>query len=320
MEKVLAISDIHPRDRLAYWYDVACKVLVKHECRIARPSAFDATMLHAALGDLGVVNIESLGLRGGGRTARAIRNAEDDVFFLCLQLDGSATLSQDGREAVITPGDFTLLDAQRPFTWRYTAHWKQVIIKIPHRALKTRLATSSDLTAYAVRHNSGVGGLASGYISMLPKHIGALQPTAKPLVAEHVLDLAALALAADTGKDTPALSSARAVALLHLRSVIESRLTDPSLSPGTAASAAGISVRYANDLLSEQATSLERYIVSRRLERCRRALEDPRQAHRTISEIAYAWGFSDLSHFDRRFKAVFGTSPGDHRRQHGRQP
>ena len=77
----------------------------------------------------------------------------------------------------------------------------------------------------------------------------------------------------------------------------------------------GISVRYANTLLSAEGSSLERYILNRRLERCRRALEDPRHAHRTVGEIAFAWGFSDLSHFARRFKAKFGVSPGEYRRQ-----
>jgi AraC-like DNA-binding protein len=45
------------------------------------------------------------------------------------------------------------------------------------------------------------------------------------------------------------------------------------------------------------------------------ALEDPRQAHRTIGDIAYSWGFSDLSHFSRRFKGAFGCAPGDYRKQ-----
>jgi error-prone DNA polymerase len=37
-----------------------------------------------------------------------------------------------------------------------------------------------------------------------------------------------------------------------------------------------------------------RLIQARRLARCRYALEDPNQAHRTVSEIAYGWGFSDM--------------------------
>ena len=132
MDTVLTLSDFHPRDRLAYWYDVACKVFVKHDCRVKTPSLFDVTMHHAALGDLGVVNIESLGLTFAEVTAGTIAAGEDDVFFLFLQLS-APTFAQDGRETTILPGDFVLLDTQRPYSCNYPEDWKQVVIKIPHR-------------------------------------------------------------------------------------------------------------------------------------------------------------------------------------------
>ena len=75
-------------------------------------------------------------------------------------------------------------------------------------------------------------------------------------MAEQALDLIALALTAGDG--TPMLSSPRAAALLRLKTVIEGRLSDPNLKPAEAAAAAGISVRYANDLLAEENTSVER--------------------------------------------------------------
>jgi AraC-like DNA-binding protein len=34
-----------------------------------------------------------------------------------------------------------------------------------------------------------------------------------------------------------------------------------------------------------------------------------------IGEIAFSWGFSDLSHFVRRFRAAYGMTPGDYRRR-----
>ncbi len=150
---------------------------------------------------------------------------------------------------------------------------------------------------------------------MIPDRIDSLVPLAKSQIAEHVLDLIALSLATAGGKDKPAVSSGRALMLLRLRTAIESRLDDPALDPGMVAAATGISVRYANTLLSQQGTSLERLIVARRLERCRRALEDPGQSHRTITEIAFAWGFSDPSHFNRRFKAEYGCAPRDYRQR-----
>ena len=55
------------------------------------------------------------------------------------------------------PGDFVLLDAQRPYSCNYPRDWKQIIIKIPHRALKARLAASSELTAHGVRRSDTSG-------------------------------------------------------------------------------------------------------------------------------------------------------------------
>jgi AraC-like DNA-binding protein len=151
---------------------------------------------------------------------------------------------------------------------------------------------------------------------MLAERIDTIDESAAAKVSAQALDLVTLALAAETRTSGVTYSSRRAVTLTLLKSAIEARLHDPELKPAAAAAAAGISVRYANALLAEEDTGLERYFLERRLQRCRRALEDPAQAHRMIGDIAYSWGFSDLSHFGRRFKAAFGCSPGDYRRRH----
>jgi AraC-like DNA-binding protein len=315
MQRVLTTADVSPRDRLAYWHDVACKVFVDHECRAQGP-AFSATIHHASFDQLEIAHVESVGLRESTRSARGIAHGEDNVFFLCAQLSGTSIMSQDGRDAAMGPGDFMLMDAQRSSTNLFPGPYGLLIIKIPHRAMKARLASSSQLTACIVSGATGIGALTSDFIRMIPERIDDLTPTARAQIGEQVLDLAAIALAAQGAKDRPALSSPRAIALLQLRAAVERRLSDPGLNPAAAAAAAGISVRYANALLNAEGASLERLIVSRRLERCRRALEDPAQAHRSIGEIAYGWGFSGLSHFARRFKGAFGCTPSDYRRRH----
>jgi AraC family transcriptional regulator, positive regulator of tynA and feaB len=104
--------------------------------------------------------------------------------------------------------------------------------------------------------------------------------------------------------------------LTRVRAAIERRLSDPALDPAIVAAAAGISVRYANAVLAQQGTSLARLIQTRRLERCRKALGDLTQAHRSISDIAYFWGFSDMTHFGRRFRSAYGLLPSEYRRAH----
>lgn len=317
MKEIFTTAGVHPRDRLTYWYDVACKAFASHECKVGPPSTFEATILWAPLANIEVSVMESAGLQASERTERDVARGDDEAFYLCLQLAGSQTSCQDGREIVLHPGDFAVLNSRRANACFNSARWKQIMLKIPRRAWTARMGVTSELTAYAVRGSGhGVGGLASGFMTLLPGRIDALDPAASSQIAEQVLDLAALALSADPSAVRPALSSTKAVTVLRLRSAIESRLTDPDLDPASAAAAAGISVRYANALLSRQGTSVERLILARRIDHCRRALEDPSQTQRTIGEIAYAWGFSDLSHFCRRFRAEFGLSPSDYRHDH----
>jgi AraC-like DNA-binding protein len=142
-----------------------------------------------------------------------------------------------------------------------------------------------------------------------------LSLAAEEIVKHQALDLVAVALASTMQGQKPRVSSAKGLALMSLHAAMDSRLSDQHLDGEMVAAAAGISVRYANSVLAEDGTSLTRLIQAKRLERCRMALEDEAQAHRTISEIAYAWGFSDMTHFGRRFRARFGLLPSDCRRR-----
>lgn len=58
-----------------------------------------------------------------------------------------------------------------------------------------------------------------------------------------------------------------------------------------------------------------RWVWVQRLEQCYRELIQDASARRTISEIAYAWGFNDQAHFSRTFRKHYGVSPRSLRRR-----
>jgi AraC-like DNA-binding protein len=147
---------------------------------------------------------------------------------------------------------------------------------------------------------------------MLPSLAGNIASASEEMVGNHALDLIAVSLAKTMEADRPRISSAKALVLSNIRSVVEARLTNPALDAQAVADAVGVSVRYANAVLADHDTSIMRLIQARRLARCRYALEDPNQAHRTVSEIAYGWGFSDMTHFGRRFKKAYGILPSEY--------
>jgi AraC-like DNA-binding protein len=73
----------------------------------------------------------------------------------------------------------------------------------------------------------------------------------------------------------------------------------------------GVSPRYVQMLFEREGMTFSQFLLDRRLARAHRMRSDPQCASRTISAIAYASGFGDLSHFNRAFRRRYGESPSD---------
>jgi AraC-like DNA-binding protein len=312
MEMVFSTADVHPRDRFSYWHEIACERIVKHNSVPACRPTFEAALAAGTLADVGLLQFENSPMNIA-RTARQVAQATDDDLFICRQISGILRLEQNGRSLALESGDFTLVDPLIPYAGRFCINSKLLVLKVPRRSLEARVGKTPGLVARALKPSAPEAGLTSSFLAMLPDYAGRTRADAAAIIADQVLDLMAVSLMALMGAQAPRVSSAHALVAMKLRATIEARLTDPALDPATVAAAAGISVRYANVVLARQGTSIMRLVQSRRLSRCRIALEDPLQSHRTLSEIAYGWGFSDMTHFSRKFKEAYGILPSDFR-------
>lgn len=307
---VFATRDVHARDRLDYWREQATRVTVAHEFNSRVGRAFDGRISAGTLGTLPLALIETDACTVR-RTERYINGGAEDDLMLSLLISGSVVMHQDGRDVIARSSDMFLLDPRRPFALEISPDLRALLIKVPRWELQARLGEISALTARPVSSSRPEAALASSFLAMLADRAGAIGEPAAGKVAQQALDLVALAFGPVIHGGRKLLSSSRTTTLLRLKSTIEARLHDPALKPQIAASETGISVRYANALLAEEGTSLERFIMCRRLQLCRQALESPAHAHRAVSDIAYSFGFSDVSHFTRRFRANFGCSPSE---------
>lgn len=101
--------------------------------------------------------------------------------------------------------------------------------------------------------------------------------------------------------------------LLGVRAWIDANLGEPGLDPDAIARANHVSVRYLHRLFHDKGTSVARWVRERRLDNCRRDLEDPAQAERGVVAIARRWGFVDPAHFSKIFKASYGEPRGQYR-------
>ena len=212
----------------------------------------------------------------------------------------------------IDDGSLYLVDRHEAFLSQHHKLAEIIGLLIPRNSLERRIRLTKEIVNRRIALHGDtalLAGFLRGIIRIGPSK---LSPAAAALVREHALDLTALALG-NLASRRPNLASPMRVATAKVRAAIESQLTNPDADRKSIAAAAGISERHGNRILALEGTSIRRLLIERRLAKCREALEDPLQQHRCISDIAYAFGFRDLSHFDHAFKKYFKASPSDYR-------
>ncbi|WP_408899687.1 helix-turn-helix transcriptional regulator (plasmid) [Nocardioides sp. R1-1] len=95
---------------------------------------------------------------------------------------------------------------------------------------------------------------------------------------------------------------------------VRAHLTDLDLSHNSVAAAHTMSPRSLHRLFHDEPQSVMEMARSLRLEAIRTALADPLQRGRSTMAIANRLGYADAAHFNRAFRARFGTTPGAYRR------
>lgn len=309
MAVAFTTEGLKDQDRVPYWVDVASKAFFEHGFA-AKAADFTARLDAHQLDALMLSRCEC-GPCEVTRTRRDIAGDGIDDYILAIRLEGRSLFEQGERRIVVDPGTVFLQDTGRPLRIEFLEPATSLFVSIPRHEVETRMAARD--VERAISTTQPTGGIAAEFVQALALRVTSIDPAVHARLANQTVDLIGLAF---TGGDAAAAqSSPRMYALRRLKAEIERRLSDPGLRPADVAAGAGISVRYANALLAEENSSVERYILHRRLERCRGTLEDPLQAHRMIGEVAFSWGFSDHSHFTRRFRAAYGMTPADCRRR-----
>ncbi len=231
-----------------------------------------------------------------------------DAYFAVILLAGDYLLEQDGREVFLKPGDMAIYDATRPHRIHCPHSFSKLIVSIPRHALRERVAGVERCTALRIPGNEGIGSVAAGFVRSAATQANRLDRHQFDSLSENTLDLLTLALAS-VRPEKFNLSRSRSISLHRVKDFIEQNLADSGLDTDMVVSGTGLSSRYINDLFKDEATSLMRHVWMRRLEHCRKDMLDPVHCGHRISEIAFRWGFNDLSHFSRAFRQMYGCSP-----------
>lgn len=314
MSVLVQATDVPVASRMDYWRQVVEELLGPLEVQ-APPDGLDGRD-RLLVGEAGAVRVADLaaGQAGGARrTAAHVRRLDLDVCKLDVLVRGHGVVVQDGREAWLGPGDFTLVDLSRPVHLAMSP-MRMVSVVFPRALLPLRPADAAGLTALRFPGDHGTGALVSALAHRLPAHLDEVGTADGARLGTAVLDLLTVALTARLDRPDQVPSETRQRALLQrIHAFVEQRLGDPELTPATIAGAHYISVRYLYKLFEGEPAGVAGWVRQRRLERCRRDLLDPALAARPVSAIAARWGLVNASHFSRAFRAAYGLSPVEYR-------
>ncbi|BBH67380.1 hypothetical protein ACTI_40650 [Actinoplanes sp. OR16] len=257
------------------------------------------------LGDANVFTHRSSGIRLL-RTAKLARQDAMPVIALSVQQRSTGRLAQGGSRVCAT-GELLGVDLSAAYDYSWSGHGAAGCLQIPLDRL--------DLPVDVIR--SALGGLrASPLYRMVTSHIAALardpdritRDQSAAVVAAASIDLCRALLASAARADGASTRAVMAETLLtRIRTYARQHLADPDLTPARIAAACNISLRHLYKICADADLSLEQWIISERLQGARHDLLSP--GNRTIAAVAHAWGFRDPTHFTRRFRARYGTTP-----------
>ncbi len=310
----ISTADVPESRRFALWRDAVCESFVPVDCERTASGPFAGEITRMPVNDLCVSRVRGRDYRVV-RTARRIRSDRDEVLLVTLQLSGSLSLAQDGREVTLNPGDFACCDSTRPYVASVGGEFETLSLHVPREVWVRRFGPTEHLTALAVCGQSGAGALVADFLRQFLTMAGTVAPAAARRFSEVSLTLVTGALGDLITERHGSLRAGRTALLYRAKALIEESLHDPGLNREQVARALGISVRYLHDLFLQEGTTVCDWIWQRRLERCRRDLADPLLAAKSVGQIAWDCGFSDFSHFSRRFKAAYAVRPSEFRRR-----
>jgi AraC-like DNA-binding protein len=236
------------------------------------------------------------------RGDRVVARSDDpDSIKVLLQASGRSRIEQGGQRIDIGPGTAVVYDPTRPYTLVHPEPVRLHIVQISraHLSRQCRDGLNRPLRA-GFRNAAGRTLLNQARLALS----GGLSNDTGIDAMEGVL-----ALFGDwSARSRWSLATLRQRAL----EAMERHLADPELKVGPLASSLGCSSRYLHLAFAEVGETPADCLWGRRLDVAHRHLADASDT-RTISDIAYALGFSSSAHFSRLFRQRFDCSPREHR-------
>lgn len=301
-------SAVPSNDRYAAWEGMLRNVYGSWQPGRASGEPFDAAMIHHSVGGFQIVDC-TCDPCGATRTRADISKDGKEALTIQLVLSGQEHFTIDEKRIILGAGDVLIWNTLQPMQFEVTEKLRKLSVTMPLSRVRSWLPNSWHSITNNLPHFSPGADFLSQFISALSPAFLAGRLQDGDALQESLMGVLVNVL----GDRNVAPIGLRETQLDLVKRYISANLVDPALGPEAIATARRISLRYLHALFETEPVTLQQHIILERLQRCRRDLGNPMMATRTITDIAFSWGFQNSTHFSRRFKAEYGMSPQDYR-------
>jgi len=225
------------------------------------------------------------------------------------------TVVTNNRSTVLEPGDVTVADSGQAATMTTKQPYTTIGLTVPAELMHKYIPEPQLVVGARFSGKTGFSKIVSHLLLTMweyaeSEHFDEIGTE----LANNLLSI--LSTCCQLNCHLPEMQNADMVAKQEkIKQVINQNIHMPDLNLGELAKQCGISVRYIQRLFAEEDCTVSRYIRRKRLDGCKRQLADPAWLNRSITEIAFNWGFNSSAHFARVFKEEYGINAREYRKQ-----
>ena len=255
------------------------------------------------------------------RSFRAIHKPQPNEYkqnknFSLIYTDTKAYLNHYDRKILIPSESFVLIDHASYFDFDMDEDQSHGIsLNLNINWLLKYIPNPKLSVALPIRAQDGWGAVLLQALRTIEQCQDPENTIPRGLIAEQLGSLLSLLILPREGGK---LESRHQIATFSkLNRILHEYFHVQDLSPADVAQKAGISRRHLFNIFSKADVSFSNTLLQIRLNNAHKMLRDKRYKSFRICDIAWASGFSDLSHFNKHFRENFKLTPSGYRKKTG---
>lgn len=219
--------------------------------------------------------------------------------------------NRPGRSSTIQSGHVALLNTNDEYEIAMSDSLDALWLRVPLKLLQSHAISVDEVLGRPLDIRDGLGLVVKQMMYSVMVEDNHLRDRGARIFSQSLLSFLGEVINSNLIPDGLSSSRGRRKILERAQEYTEEHLLDDELTPLLIAQGIGISSRYLSEIFAAEGTSPMRWVRQRRLELCRMELERQTGGNQLICEVAYSMGFTNVSSFNRAFKAHFGQSPRD---------